>query len=199
MPSTWANRSDRQRLSIFCRTVSAMSAHAFVDETTRGGYYLAAAVVLPGDLAQARKAVSSLVLAGQRRIHFNKESDRRRREILSTITTLKAAVVLYDASRYNSNTKAARRACLERLVWDLAARRVQRLVIEQDDSLVENDRRVLYRSVRFAGCADTLTYVHHRAYEECLLAIPDAVAWCWTRGGTWRTAVEPIVEGVQRI
>jgi hypothetical protein len=50
--------------------------------------------MFPGDLAQARKAVSSLVLAGQRRIHLNKESDRRRREIISTFTTLKAAVVL---------------------------------------------------------------------------------------------------------
>ena len=65
--------------------------------------------------------------------------------------------------------------------------------LEQDDSLIESDRRVLYERVRVAGCEHTLRYEHKAAHEECLLAIPDAVAWCWAKGGEWRRRAEPIV------
>ena len=41
---------------------------------------------------------------------------------------------------------------------------------------------------------DGLQYGHLRAAEESLLALPDAVAWCWAEGGVWRQAVEPLVE-----
>lgn len=175
-----------------------MSAHAFVDETMRGGYYLASAVLLPADLAQARKSINALILPGQRRIHFSRERDSRRREIITSIAALKPEVVLYDGSAHGDN-RAARRACLESLVDDLAARGARRLVIEQDDSIWESDRRVLFAQTREVGCGSSLTYLHQRAHEECLLAIPDAVAWCWTRGGQWRGSVRPIVADVRQV
>jgi hypothetical protein len=61
------------------------------------------------------------------------------------------------------------------------------------------DKRLLYQQVRAAGVADTLRYDHMRAHEECLLAIPDAVAWCWAKGGRWRTKIQPIVSEVRRV
>jgi hypothetical protein len=64
---------------------------------------------------------------------------------------------------------------------------------------MEADRRWLYQRVRKAGCTETLEYRHLRAYEEPLLAIPDAVAWCWVKGGEWRGRVEPLVEHVREV
>jgi hypothetical protein len=64
---------------------------------------------------------------------------------------------------------------------------------------MEADRRWLYQRVREAGCTETLRYRHLRAHEEPLLAIPDAVAWCWAKGGEWRSRVEPLVEHVREV
>jgi hypothetical protein len=55
-----------------------MTAHVFVDESKARGFLLVAALVLPGDLAQARKQVGALRLPGQRRVHFATESASRR-------------------------------------------------------------------------------------------------------------------------
>jgi hypothetical protein len=50
------------------------------------------------------------------------------------------------------------------------------LVIETDESVLDLDRRIFYRSSRQHGCHETLEYRHHRAHEEPLLAVPDAIA-----------------------
>jgi hypothetical protein len=175
-----------------------MSVHAFVDESTHRGYLIAAAVVLPDDLAQARKTISGLILPRQRRIHFKKESDARRRQIIRAIVELGVEILVYDASD-QPNARAGRRACLDRLVDDLAARSAHLLVLERDDSVVEADRRFLYEKVHAVGCADRLSYRHQRAHEECLLSIPDAAAWSWAKGGDWRSAIHPIVSKVHRL
>jgi len=66
---------------------------------------------------------------------------------------------------------------LTALVVDTAARDDAMLVLEQDDTLVVSDRKLLYRATREAGCPD-LRYEHRRAAVEQLLALPDAIAWC---------------------
>lgn len=47
-----------------------MREHVFVNETMRGGYYVAAGIDLPGDLPNARKAINDLCMPGQGCIHF---------------------------------------------------------------------------------------------------------------------------------
>ncbi|HEX6684851.1 MAG TPA: hypothetical protein VF062_18830 [Candidatus Limnocylindrales bacterium] len=66
-------------------------------------------------------------------------------------------------------------------------------MLERDDSHAEADRRLLRAELQAAGAADRLTYEHVRAYEEPLLAIPDAVAWCWVKGGHWRVKAKQMV------
>jgi hypothetical protein len=41
-----------------------------------------------------------------------------------------------------------------------------------------------------------LRYEHLRAHEECLLSVPDAVAWCWSHRSGWRERVRGIVTDV---
>ncbi len=174
-----------------------MSAHVFVDETKENGYLVTAAALLPGNLAQARQTMRGLVLGKQRRIHFTKESDARRKQILDAIEGLAPAVTVYDSSRHPRRQQ--RETCLHHLVGDLAAVQARMLVLETDDSLLALDKKLLYRRVRELGCADVLEYRHLRAHEEPLLMLPDAIAWCWHRGGWWRQRVRSLVADVREL
>lgn len=176
-----------------------VSSHIFVDESKERGYVIVAGVVLPEQLGSARKAVRSLVLRGQSRVHFHAESPARRRKIITTIVATGAKATVYTAGSVHQREIHARAACLEAVVADAVATGAHMLVLEQDDSLLMWDRRLLFDLTRKAGCVDTLRYEHHRASSEVLLLIPDAVAWCWARGGIWRQLVAPIVNEVRAV
>ncbi|GHF97388.1 hypothetical protein GCM10017567_09720 [Amycolatopsis bullii] len=65
-----------------------------------------------------------------------------------------------------------------------------------DESEPELDRRTPHRATRPHG-STALGYRHHRARnEEPLLAIPDAFAWCWQRGGPWKARAKDFVVAV---
>ena len=169
-----------------------MAAHIFADESKVRGLLLAAAIVMPAELAAMRTCVNALRLPGQRRIHFSSESDRRRKVIVGSLAEGRARVILYDATAHRDK-KAARDAAIARLADDAAKMGAALLVIERDDSVADADRRTIRERLMQAGCHETLRYEHRRAHEECLLAIPDAVAWCWTRGGHWRRLANSLV------
>jgi hypothetical protein len=38
-------------------------------------------------------------------------------------------------------------------------------------------------------CDPHFAYAHLRGKEDLLMCIPDAIAWCWSRGGEWRARV----------
>lgn len=173
-----------------------MTVHVFVDETKERGYLVAAAVVRPENLAAVRQAVRALILPRQRRIHFNGESKPRRHKVLNAIIDLVIYAFVYDATGW-PNGKLARDACLTRLVDDLTEMGAARLVLERDDSTVRPDQALLFAQLRRAGYH--LKYEHLRAHEECLLSVPDAVAWCWVRGGQWRSRIQEIVKEVRRV
>ena len=177
-----------------------MTRHVFLDETKRQGYVVAAAAVPPGDLAPLRSVVRGLVLPGQRRVHMKDERDSQRREMAAALVDAGVEVVIYDAGRRYSTQRRAREECLRAVVTDAAAEAGEtRLVREQDDSLVRWDAQRLIELARAAGCRDRLRYDHLRASEEQLLAVPDAVAWCWARGGQWRRRVDPVVRLVRQV
>lgn len=165
-----------------------MPVHAFVDESKVRGLLVVAAALEPRDLASARKSMRSMLLPRQTHVHFVKERSSRKAQIADAIAELPVRFNVYDASAINDQ-RMARRACLERLVFDLADVGAHRLVIEQDDSLVRSDQQVLYRAVRENGVQDMLTYEHLPARSEPLLWIPDAVAWCWTTGDHWQRRI----------
>lgn len=70
---------------------------------------------------------------------------------------------------------------------DLIDQGVTRIVLERDESIVLHDRKVLYGLTRKIG--QPVEYQHLRAYEDLLLCLPDAVAWCMARGGRWSARV----------
>jgi hypothetical protein len=88
----------------------------------------------------------------------------------------------------------ARRRCINRLLDDLSAANKCDVIVERDDAMLTHDKRT------FAGAAQKLfpdRALHYRwltAYDEPLLWIPDAVAWCWSAGGRWRRRILPITD-----
>lgn len=164
-----------------------MSYHAFVDESKERGFLLVAACVPAADVAAARKSLRALLMRNQRRLHFNDEGVARRRKIVDVVTAIGVEALVYSTT----SDRDARERCMRALVADLARTGVSRLIVERDDSIAELDQRVLYEEVRAAGLHGTIEYHLLRAHEEMLLALPDAVAWCWAHKGYWRSVVSP--------
>lgn len=173
--------------------------HVFVDESKNRGYLLVAGVVVPGGLDPTRKVLRGLILPGQRRLHMKNENAQRRRSIASAIVGSGVQATIYDAGRRYRTDQERRAACLQALVLDAARHRDTTVVLEQDDTLLSWDKQKLIEFTRAAGCRDRLHYEHRRAADEQLLALPDAIAWCWARGGDWRRRIEPVVMSVQQV
>ena len=95
-----------------------------------------------------------------------------------------------------TNSQRGRRVCV---AWSPTLRIwATPIPVEQDDSLLDWDRRQLYALARDARLP-LLRYQHQRASAEQLLAIPDAIAWCWAKGGDWRRRIQPVVTTVRRV
>jgi len=169
-----------------------MPVHAFVDECKDRGYLVVAAVLPPEELAAARKLITSTYHRNQRRLHFKSESDQSRHRILGVIEQIDPEILLYDGS--NHPRRRRRDACLIKLVQHLAARDTEMLTLERDEGLLDVDRKLIYQQTRVLGHADTLHYRHLAAHEEPLLAIPDAIARCWNRGGAWRQRARAVID-----
>lgn len=177
-----------------------MKNRIFVDETKQRGYFLVAGAVVPGDIAKLRRELGSLVLPGQRGLHMKDERDPRRRAIVDLIVSANVHAIVYDAGKRFSNEPQRRSECFRELVNDIASKPGEtHLVIDRDDSLVQNDRKCLIEFSRMSGCRDQLRYEHLKTHEEQLLIVPDAIAWCWAKGGDWRRRVRPVVKDVRQI
>ncbi len=177
-----------------------MSRYVLVDETKRRGYVLVAAVVLSVDAAAARKTLRDLLLPGERRLHMKDERMQRKRQIASAIAAMGIEATVYDAATRYRNERERRSECLRAIVADIArSRGPAMLIIEQDESLVSSDRQQLIECSRAAGCSERLRYSHAQAASEPLLAIPDAVAWCWAKGGDWRQRIRPAITAVRQV
>lgn len=172
--------------------------HVYVDETKRRGYVMAAAAVLGDDLTPTRAVVQSLLMPGQHHLHMKDESDGRKETIAAAFALASLWVTVYDAGGRHRNQMHARAACLHALVEDIAASSSETLIVlDQDDTLVHSDRQLLYRSVRAVGREHQVRYEHRRSDTELLLGIPDAFAWCWAKGGRWRSLIQPVVRVVE--
>lgn len=167
--------------------------HAFVDESERSVYLLAAVMVRPAELGVTRARLRTLRRPGQRRIHMGKEGASRRREVLSAVVAIGVPCRIYLGK---GHPVAARPALLGQLVEDMLLEGATLLVLESAPDSGQDDRDRGAVRLALAGRRSWLTYEHRRAYEEPLLWLPDIVAWAYGAGGDWRRRVEPILEKV---
>lgn len=175
-----------------------MSPHVFADESKQHGLLFAATYVSSGELVSLRAVLNGMRQPGHRRIHFRSEADDRRKRAVRTLAEAGVRGVVYDGTAIG-NPVQARQLTIGRIVDDALAARAERLVLERDDSLMKSDLAVIRAQLRKSGSDLRLRYDHLRAHEECLLSIPDAIAWCWAKGGKWRKLAEPLVADVRLV
>ena len=172
-----------------------MSAHVFVDESGRSSYLLVAAYIPIRQLVPVRAVMRRLCLPGERRVHFQAESDNRRRQVVARLVEQPLRVRIYTG---RGPKDAIRATLLRELVAGVVDAGGQRLVIESRGlALDREDRREIVRTLqRLRAPGDALAYEHFRPHEDPALWIPDAVAWCFGAGGDWRRRVELLVDKV---
>lgn len=173
-----------------------MPVHAFVDESQRGRLYLVvAAIVEPTVVSDLRAQVRSLLLPGQRELHFKNEKPARRRMLADEIARWPVEVIVYMHS-YSRRPEPARQECLRQLLTDLINRQADRLVIDSRDHQDSSDENTIRTDLRVKPERHRLTWEHADSTSELLLALPDLAAWCYGAGGAWRERIEPILADV---
>jgi len=182
----------RRRTEKDCSSPARVSSHVFVDETKERDYLLIASVHVSGELDDVRKLMRGLVLRGQRRVHMKKESDPRRRAIAAAICGAGVTATVYDAGqRYPRSRRLPARPGRGRgrPGRHPARDRTRRLTARLGSAPALRPRQ--------GGAATALE--HRRASAEQLLAILDAIAWCWAKGGHWRRRIQPAVTTVRQV
>jgi hypothetical protein len=157
---------------------------AFVDECKSGNFALGISIVHSRDLKEVRQKLRTLRKPGQSRLHFAKESDARRKEILSLIRGLPVERMIVESSLKHHGF--ARDECLRRLVQKVEDLRVHQIVLEEDHSLVKRDNFVIRTELESIGATNSVNYFHESPkYEPCLW-ISDAILWANQKGGHWK-------------
>jgi hypothetical protein len=169
---------------------------AYVDESERSGRYLMCSVVVdPARAGQLRRQVRGLLLSGQRRLHFNKEGARRRRDLATALVglDLDASVFVCRASLGRGGAEA-RALCLAAIVQDLQAiGEPVSLVLESRHHQDADDQPIIAAARRRQP---SLSYEHVDGDHDPLLWLPDSFAWLYGAGGDWRRRIEPAIRRV---
>lgn len=173
-----------------------MSVHIYADETKENGFVLAGAMVPAARADELRGLINSMRHQRQRRIHFTSERPERREMILAKLIETQAIETLIMDARGIKDPISARKAAIGQLADEAVRVGAALLRLEPDGPAVVTDRQAIYERLRRAGCAETVSYSHVAAVSESLLAIPDAVAWCYGKGGKWRSMAEPLIAKV---
>jgi hypothetical protein len=158
----------------------------YIDESKVRDYLLVAVGLDRRELRTARAAITELILRGQSRLHMRKESDARRKLILSRIATLRLDVTVFRAPKDGRSDTVRRADCIRALVSSLPRDSATTLCFELDETLVRKDRQTIVEAVHSSGNAGSFAHRHATAVHEPLLALPDALGWAWAKGGDWR-------------
>ena len=159
---------------------SARPYRVFIDELEVRGYTIVAVLVRPSDVHKIRRILHTHLRSNQRSLHFTNERPSVRRAVVSDIQQMNIGIEIYHL---DSPPKVARPKILKVLARRHRRSGCQQLVLDQDDSVLKPDKQVLSQELSH-GWDGTFDHLHAR--EEPLLWLPDAIAWCWCRGGEWK-------------
>ncbi|WP_020013419.1 hypothetical protein [Promicromonospora sukumoe] len=162
-----------------------------MDETKAGRFIVVVAAVSTAVLGVARKDLRQQLRAGQRSLHFTKESNSSRRAVLKIIADLPIEVTVYRVSGKHGS-RESRERCIRALARDAVNARPRRIVLERDDSLQVHDERWLYEELGPGNRRDT-EYLHLNRHDDPMLWVPDAIAWCIQKGRPWLDEVANVI------
>lgn len=166
---------------------------AFSDESERAGTMLVAVVLVPTTAVDdARAALHSLLLAGERRLHTAKESPRRRRVLLDTVARIEdlSAVVLRHRRGQGDSRIGGRRLLLQAAAGLVVGSGATAWTLDDCDP-VQRARDRASIAGALAGVDHRLhpVYDHRSAHAEPLLWAADAICWAAGAGRDWQRRI----------
>jgi hypothetical protein len=145
-----------------------MASHAYVDESSRGGYLLCAVVLLPAEVGTTRRFRRGLCKPGQRRVHMKHESDGRRKEILSAVAQLGVEARSYRAQLGGRSERRTRDDCLRAMIPELLQElTVTRMVVESCDQDHQDNQVIREWSPRLRPRIGSSTCTPHPRPSPC--------------------------------
>jgi hypothetical protein len=167
------------------RQPAARELTAFIDESgpaqaaDAGSYMLAAALCEPDVIEHARDQMRELRLRGQIKLHWRNESHKRRLQVAETVSRLDLVhlVVVREGSvASTTRPERRRRACLERMLYELDQWTVAIARFESRGPADDRRDRAMLDALRARRTVGSdLRIDHVRGPLEPLLWIPDAV------------------------
>jgi hypothetical protein len=137
-----------------------------------------------------RKMAQRFRKRGQKTVHFTKERDSRRSEIISSYVG--SGLVRGRLYFGKGNEAAVRDLAMRRMGRDLAELATDRVIIESRAGRDHRDRQALSETLR--GMGHRFSYEHCGAGSDPGLWIADAFAWCYSAGGQWRGRISPVLD-----
>lgn len=154
----------------------------WVDETKSKSFVLVAVELEAESAAGARKELRDRLLPGQRSIHFAKESDRRRKQLLKDWAQLAKSVYIVDTQL--KDAKQARRMAISILLSTL---KPEFICIEKDESVLDSDSEILRRwRAQLREKKQDFEFRFETRNTEPLLWLPDGIGWAYQRGDSYR-------------
>jgi hypothetical protein len=157
----------------------------YVDECKQRPFLLAGFTIDIVEQHSLRKILRTLLLPGQRSLHFKAENGNRKKAILSDLRKAECSVLVIRC-KTKSDVKA-RICALNTLIGSSSVSDCKSIVLELDETVRLRDHRFLKQQQVLAS------WDHRRRHEEPLLWVADAVAWCVNRGGEWERMVRPMI------
>ena len=167
----------------------------FVDESKSNGYLMVAVLVNSGNRTHLRRQVGAHRLKGQRRIHFTKEQDARRKTLLTEFAALGFTAYVFRST--SKDQAIARQQCLAGIVSLAQEQAINEIILERDESLRASDKQHLYLEVKRHGMTGQFRYRLEAPQDEPLLWVADGIAWGYAKGGMWRARVAPLIIAVR--
>lgn len=171
-----------------------MPFNTYVDESARSHYMLCGVNVNQQDLELIRSSLKALTLRGKSRVHMYEESRGRQKSVAREIARFDVSAWLISVSSSTVKQPESRFLALKSMAEVKSLKDSRIMVLENSNSMRRDNRALneLSRSAHF----QFPHYRHMNSRHEPLLWLPDIIAWCYGRGGTWRDAVEPLVTEV---
>ncbi|MFM6963423.1 MAG: hypothetical protein ACKOWJ_04055 [Micrococcales bacterium] len=165
---------------------------AFVEESAAKKYRLCLVAIPVEKLAETRKTMQTLRLKGQKRIHMQKESDSRRRQILSTILGMDdwECLILESRSAHLPDTVARQHLLIlasTLKIWGS----ISNLVIEESNDRARDKETLAWI---LSNSTHKIDYRFLTSSQDECLWIADALAWAFSKGGEHRVKVRERIQ-----
>ena len=169
-----------------------MTAQVFIDESHRKSKYLLIAVFVPHpDVNTLRQLLRRVPDKPGQAIHMTKAGNQLRLRLSSLIVEQEFGCLVIEHANPASTQIEARMACLRTLCADSRIQVASRMTLDFSTTR-EQDCRI-FEEHRSRHKSHFPIYQHSPSRHEPLLWVPDAIGWCWGRGGFWKQLIEPCV------